>query len=84
MIQLAQVDPKRRRPSLLSWLALGIGHEPGMEPKPESKEIPKKAVKCDMCGTREEGPACVQACPTGAAIRVGPEEFFKVLSSGGR
>ena len=27
------------------------------------KEI-KKAVKCDLCGARAEGPACVAACPT--------------------
>ncbi len=27
------------------------------------KEI-KKAVKCDLCGGRVEGPACVAACPT--------------------
>lgn len=24
------------------------------------------AVKCDLCGFREEGPACAQVCPTGA------------------
>jgi len=76
VIQLAPVDPKRRRPSLMSWLALGIGHEPGMEPKPKSKDIPKKAVKCDMCKDLPGGAACVRACPTGAAIRVSPEQFL--------
>jgi CRP-like cAMP-binding protein/Fe-S-cluster-containing hydrogenase component 2/thioredoxin reductase len=76
VIQLAQVDPKRQRPSLLSWLALGIGYEPGVEPKPESKDIPKKAVKCDMCKDLPGGAACVRACPTGAAIRVSPEQFL--------
>ncbi len=76
VIQLAAVDPKRRPPSLWSWLALGVGPEPGMEPKAKSKELPKKAVKCDMCKDLEGGAACVRACPTGAAIRVSPEEFL--------
>ncbi len=76
VIQMAAVDPKRERPSLWSWLALGIGPEPGMEPKVKSKDIPKKAVKCDMCKDLPGGAACVRACPTGAAIRVSPEQFL--------
>jgi CRP-like cAMP-binding protein/thioredoxin reductase/Fe-S-cluster-containing hydrogenase component 2 len=76
VIQMAAVDPKRQRPSLLSWLTLGIGPEPGREPKPKSKDIPKKAVKCDMCMDLPGGAACVRACPTGAAIRVSPEQFL--------
>ena len=76
VIQLAPVDPKRTRPSLFSWLVLGLGAEPGMEPKPTSKEIPKKAVKCDMCKDLKGGAACVRACPTGAAVRVSPEQFL--------
>jgi Fe-S-cluster-containing hydrogenase component 2 len=23
-------------------------------------------MKCDMCGTRKEGPICVEKCPMGA------------------
>jgi CRP-like cAMP-binding protein/thioredoxin reductase/Fe-S-cluster-containing hydrogenase component 2 len=76
VIQLAAIDPRRQRPSLWSWLALGIGPEPGMEPKVKSKDIPKKAVKCDMCKDLPGGAACVRACPTGAAIRVSPEQFL--------
>jgi Fe-S-cluster-containing hydrogenase component 2 len=76
VIQLAPVDPKRKRPSLFSWLVLGLGPEPGREPKPKSMEIPKKAVKCDMCKDLPGGAACVRACPTGAALRVSPETFL--------
>jgi CRP-like cAMP-binding protein/thioredoxin reductase/Fe-S-cluster-containing hydrogenase component 2 len=76
VIQLAPVDPARKAPSLLSWMILGMGPEPGLEPKAESKDIPKKAVKCDMCKDLPGGAACVRACPTGAALRVSPESFL--------
>lgn len=36
----------------------------------------KIAVKCDMCKGIIGGTACVRACPTGAAMRVSPEEFL--------
>jgi len=41
---------------------------------------PKKAVKCDMCKDLSGGPACVRACPTGAAIRVGPESLMDLVA----
>jgi Fe-S-cluster-containing hydrogenase component 2 len=41
-------------------------------------EQAKLAIKCDMCTGIEGGPACVRACPTGAAIRVSPERFLSV------
>jgi len=82
VIQLAPVDPKRRRPSLWSWLVLGLGPEPGREPKPKGKDIPKKAVKCDMCKDLPGGPACVSACPTGAAVRVSPAQFLNFADTG--
>lgn len=67
-----------KKPGLLSWLLLGAGTGPGEAPydssKPKSTEA-KKAVKCDMCKDLSGGPACVRSCPTGAAIRIGPEEF---------
>jgi len=81
VIQLAPVDPKRTRPSLFSWLVLGLGPEPGMEAKVKSKDIAKKAVKCDMCRDLPGGAACVRACPTGAAVRVSPEEFLGYAGS---
>jgi cGMP-dependent protein kinase 2 len=85
VIRMAKPPPKK--PSLLSWLFFGKGPGPG-EPDKKwtegkvSSETPKKAIKCDMCSGIEGGPACVRACPTGAAIRVSPEEFLTVARMG--
>ena len=38
------------------------------------------AVKCDMCKDIDGGAACVRACPTGAAIRVHPQEFMSIAA----
>src|SRR5262244_249717 len=54
VIQLAAVEPKL---NLLDRLR-GRGKE----------EPAKTAVKCDVCTGLKGGPACVRACPTGAAI----------------
>ncbi len=80
VIQMASINPKRSKPSLSLWLLLGLGTEPGMEKQAKDKSIPKKAVKCDMCKELESGPACVRACPTGAAIRIEPEKFLDFTS----
>ena len=37
------------------------------------------AVKCDLCREIKGGPACVRSCPTGAAIRLTPEEYRETL-----
>jgi Fe-S-cluster-containing hydrogenase component 2 len=72
------------KPSLLSWMFLGRGPGPGEPSKKWRKEhaakgpAPKQAIKCDMCSGIPGGPACVRACPTGAAIRVAPEAFLSV------
>ena len=81
VIRMDKVPPKK--PNLLAWLLGGFGPGPGEPPKQwtearVSPETPKKAIKCDMCSGIEGGPACVRACPTGAAIRVAPEEFLTV------
>lgn len=83
VIRMDSVPP--RKPGLLSWMLLGVGPGPG-EPSRKWRykhakagvEKPKKAIKCDMCSGIDGGPACVRACPTGAAIRVAPEEFLDV------
>lgn len=76
VIQLAQANPKRQRPSLLAWLLTGLTAEPGCEAQYHNEESGKQAVKCDMCKDLSGGPACVRACPTGAAMRVSPEKFL--------
>ncbi len=81
VIQMGPVDPERKAPSLVQWLLWGTGQEPGVEAKSHDKSLTKKAVKCDMCKGQAGGPACVRACPTGAAIRVSPEKFL-VYASG--
>jgi cGMP-dependent protein kinase 2 len=83
VIRMDKAPPPK--PSLLSWIFFGKGPGPG---EPSKKwayahaepgvEKPKKAIKCDMCSGIEGGPACVRACPTGAAIRVSPERFLTV------
>ena len=76
VIQMAPLDPNRQRPRLWQWLLWGEGDEPGVEIKVYDKSMVKKAVKCDMCKDLPHGPACVSACPTGAALRVSPERFL--------
>ncbi len=84
VIRLDAKPPKK--PSLLQWMLLGLGPGPGEAPyswrKKESEkqqtEQAKLAIKCDMCAGIDGGPACVRACPTGAAIRVAPEKFLSV------
>ena len=83
VIRMDSVPPPK--PSLLSWVLFGKGPGPGEPSKkwrkkniPEGTELPKKAIKCDMCSGIEGGPSCVRACPTGAAIRVSPEGFLSV------
>lgn len=76
VIRMGVQTPKR--PSLLLWLLAGAGREPGTEVPGGGDGQQKKAVKCDMCKDLRGGPACVRACPTGAAVRASPEEFFEL------
>lgn len=71
------------KPGLLSWMLLGLGVGPGEDrhgtPDKVAKAKGKKAVKCDACMDLPGGPACVRACPTGAAVRIGPEQFSELI-----
>ncbi|MEO1251855.1 MAG: cyclic nucleotide-binding domain-containing protein [Pseudomonadota bacterium] len=89
VIQMAAVPPKK--PGLFSWIAFGAGPGPGEPPKEwiaskksrNGESPPKLAVKCDMCAGIKGGPACVRACPTGAAKRISPNEYVKLAGGGG-
>ncbi len=81
VIRMDAKPPKK--PGLLSWLFFGSGPGPGeasyaWRKKHTDPAKPKQAIKCDMCAGIEGGPACVRACPTGAAIRVSPDKFLTV------
>jgi cGMP-dependent protein kinase 2 len=87
VIRMDSVPPKK--PGLLQWMLFGMGPGPGEPDKDWLKKHydpkkPKVAIKCDMCAGKSGGPACVRACPTGAAIRVSPEQFLDVVKQGGR
>ena len=64
VIQMAETAPKT---SLLHRL---LGTKP--------VETAKTAVKCDVCASLKGGPACVRACPTGAAIRIHAEDVLEL------
>jgi Fe-S-cluster-containing hydrogenase component 2/thioredoxin reductase len=72
-----------KKPGLIAWLLAGLGTGPGEAPEYQptraAVEKGKKAVKCDACMNVPTGPACVNACPTGAAIRMGPERFIDLV-----
>ncbi len=82
VIRMDAKPPKK--PGLLQWLLFGAGPGPGEAPfgwrKKEAEKQgtaqAKLAIKCDMCAGIDGGPACVRACPTGAAIRVSPDKFL--------
>jgi Fe-S-cluster-containing hydrogenase component 2 len=64
--------------SLASWLLFGRGAAPGERREAAGDSGAKLAVKCDMCKDLAGGPACVRACPTGAAVRTSPREFVQI------
>ena len=78
VIQMAPLSTKKSG-GLLSWMLFGWGLEPGTHQAadPSDKTSQKKVVKCEMCKVIKSGPACVRACPTGAALRVSPENFLR-------
>ena len=79
VIQLA-VDKPAKRGGGLSWLLFGLGAAPGARSPDYDPDSRKRAVKCDMCTQLSAGPACVRACPTGAAARVSPEKLMRQLA----
>jgi len=47
--------------------------------QPSTKSKSAKAAKCDMCEDLKMGPACVRACPTGAAMRTNPKSIMDLI-----
>jgi Fe-S-cluster-containing hydrogenase component 2 len=80
VIQMASA--KEKAPNLLAWILTGHGPAPGERRPVDADSMEKKAVKCDMCKDLAGGPACVRACPTGAALRISPAEFGRIASRG--
>ena len=82
VIKMAYAAPPK--PGLFQWLLFGRGSGPGevpdFAPSEAAKARGKKAVKCDACVGLSNGPACVKACPTGAALRIGPERFIDLVA----
>jgi Fe-S-cluster-containing hydrogenase component 2/thioredoxin reductase/CRP-like cAMP-binding protein len=86
VIQMEKAPPEKA--GLLNWLFFGAGPGPGqpiaewterkLQDSKKNTSAAKLAVKCDMCKGVSGGAACVKACPTGAAIRVSPEEYLTV------
>ena len=74
--------PAPEKPGFWSWLLFGneLGEDKNSEPSAEAKDKGKKAVKCDACVDLSGGPACVRACPTGAAARTSPQQFFELVA----
>jgi len=70
-IFMVHKEPER---SLFSWVKSLFGKSR------EKDEVEQTvAVKCDLCRGISGGPACVRGCPTGAAIRLTPEEYRETL-----
>src|SRR6266487_2549018 len=67
---------KERGRKSLPMLQAAPGPLDTHRPRDAYGEMRKKlAIKCDLCAGYDNQ-ACVQACPTGAAIRVQPTTFF--------
>ena len=67
------VHPRQER-TLFDWVRGLFGLDGGGEgPKEDTGRT--VAVKCDLCREIHGGPACVRSCPTGAAIRLQPNEY---------
>jgi CRP-like cAMP-binding protein/thioredoxin reductase/Fe-S-cluster-containing hydrogenase component 2 len=68
-IFMVHKEPKK---SLFGWVAALF--------RKEKHDVEQTmAVKCDLCREISGGPACVRGCPTGAAIRLTPEEYRSTL-----
>jgi CRP-like cAMP-binding protein/Fe-S-cluster-containing hydrogenase component 2/thioredoxin reductase len=70
------VHPKAER-TLFDWVKGLLGFDGAGGAAAEAKVDAGRtvAVKCDLCREIHGGPACVRSCPTGAALRLEPEQY---------
>jgi CRP-like cAMP-binding protein/thioredoxin reductase/Fe-S-cluster-containing hydrogenase component 2 len=68
-IFMVHKEPQR---SIFGWIK-------ALFTKTQSEVEQTVAVKCDLCRGIGGGPACVRGCPTGAAIRLTPEQYRETL-----
>ncbi len=72
---------KKETVSILEWASRLLGRgtpEPAGATCDSGKAL---AVKCDLCRGINGGPACVRSCPTGAVIRLRPDEYDKRIQA---
>ncbi len=50
------------------------------EKRPDGKHV-ELATKCDLCFGRSDGPACVQMCPHGSAVRISFKDMERVKAT---
>jgi len=62
------------KPSLFGWVRTLLGGESAAAASERTV-----AVKCDLCAELPGGPACCRSCPTGAAIRVKPQDYQRTV-----
>ena len=77
-IFMVHPEETEERSSLLGWVKEAVGMQKPAKPHPAKKAL---AVKCDLCRDLDSGPACVRSCPTGAVLRLEPDEYYKKIKS---
>jgi CRP-like cAMP-binding protein/Fe-S-cluster-containing hydrogenase component 2 len=78
--------PRSWLSSLIDGVGLGAlldGESEASGGRGKKVSTSKLPMKCDLCHGSSTGvPACVSACPTGAALRTDPETYIKRLGGG--
>ena len=83
LIVREQSSPSAAEINVTATITQGVGDVSDPEVSYDGRKI-VFAMRCPTSNTStiDGGPACVRACPTGAAIRVSPETFLSVARMG--